>query len=156
MFLVSHPSIYAADFLLASLPWWFAFLTIPSAFLLLLCPPTPMIQIRGGKQSHRTVTRVRSVSSPPLILMFLAISMVIAAAAIPFWELILVLGTGFWLTSTNEVRKDEDYRYFLFLPLLFLLSSAPLYPPLRLARRPNRGRGLDPLRRYCLALYRVV
>lgn len=54
-------------------------------------------------QSHRTMSRVRSVSSPPLIMLFLAISMVCAAATVPFWEGIFILGTGFWFFNSNEV-----------------------------------------------------
>lgn len=54
-------------------------------------------------QSHRTMSRVKSVSSPPLLLMFLAISMALAAPMIPLGELVLVSGTAFYMISTDEV-----------------------------------------------------
>lgn len=49
------------------------------------------------------MTRVKSVSSPRLILMLLVISMGIAAASIPYWDTVVVLGTGIWLTSYDDV-----------------------------------------------------
>lgn len=69
-------------------------------------------------QSHRTMSRVRSVSSPRLILLFLAISMVIAAASVPFWENIIILGTAFWLVNLDEVRHTGLCLYPLRPPLL--------------------------------------
>ena len=54
-------------------------------------------------QSHRTQSRVKSASSPRLVMMFLVISMAVAAVAIPFWDTIIVIGTGFWFTSVDEV-----------------------------------------------------
>ena len=53
------------------------------------------------------MSRVKSVSSPRLIFMFLVISMAIAAAKIPFWDTIVVLGTGFWFTSFDEVSAHH-------------------------------------------------
>ena len=52
------------------------------------------------------MSRVKSVSSPRLILTFLAISMGIAAASIPFWDTVVVLGAGTWIGSLDQVRPD--------------------------------------------------
>lgn len=55
-------------------------------------------------QSHRTTTRrVKSISSLPLILTFLTVSLLIAVLPIPCWEVTVVLGTGFWLHNDDEV-----------------------------------------------------
>eukprot|EP00752_Nemacystus_decipiens_P005592 g5061.t1 len=56
--------------------------------------------------SHRTLSRVKSLSSPGRVLVLLAISMGIAAASIPFCDTVLVVGTGFWLVSFDEERDD--------------------------------------------------
>lgn len=54
-------------------------------------------------QSHRTETAVKSVSSPPLLLMLLTISMAFAAPIIDLAEITLVSGTGFFVSNTDEV-----------------------------------------------------
>eukprot|EP00752_Nemacystus_decipiens_P005629 g5094.t1 len=56
--------------------------------------------------SHRTMNRVKSLSSAGLTLTFLVISMSIAAASIPFCDVIIVAGTAFLVTSYDEVRFD--------------------------------------------------
>lgn len=76
----------------------------PLPFLSLWFLLPRMAGVITSTQSHRTVTRVTSVSSLPLLLLFLAISMAIAAAPIPFWETTIILGTGFFLTNPELVR----------------------------------------------------
>lgn len=49
------------------------------------------------------MSRVKSVSSPPLLLVFLAISMALAAPIIPLAEIILVTAAGFFVLNSNEV-----------------------------------------------------
>lgn len=49
------------------------------------------------------MTRVKSVSSPGLILLFLIASVVIAAATVPFWETAVILRTAFWFANSDEV-----------------------------------------------------
>eukprot|EP00752_Nemacystus_decipiens_P005588 g5057.t1 len=56
--------------------------------------------------SHRTFTRVRSVSSPWLMLLFVAISLAAAAATVPFWDYTVISGTGFWVASNSERSQD--------------------------------------------------
>ena len=55
-------------------------------------------------QAHRKVTRVKSVSSLPLILMFLAMSAILAFLSVPLWDTVAVLGTSFGVISSDEVR----------------------------------------------------
>eukprot|EP00903_Cladosiphon_okamuranus_P012695 g11871.t1 len=54
--------------------------------------------------AHRTMSRVKSVSSPWLILVMLVMSMVIAAISIPFWDVIVVVGAIIWVTSLDSER----------------------------------------------------
>lgn len=54
-------------------------------------------------QSHRTVTRVKSISSPGLFAFLVLISMGIAASTMPFCDEVLVLGTVFWCYNVDEV-----------------------------------------------------
>lgn len=69
------------------------------------------------KQSHRTVSRVRSLSSPLLIALFLAISTSAAAAVIPFLETAVVHGTGFVFVNADEVNcVFFAWHFSLLLP----------------------------------------
>ena len=54
-------------------------------------------------QSHRTMSRVKSVSSPPLLLVFVGISMALAAPIIPLSETIFISASGFHVLSFNKV-----------------------------------------------------
>eukprot|EP00903_Cladosiphon_okamuranus_P012698 g11873.t1 len=56
--------------------------------------------------AHRTMSSVKSVSSPRLILVMLVISMVIAAISIPFWDIIIVSGTTLWVSSHDAERYE--------------------------------------------------
>lgn len=63
-----------------------------------------------GMQAHRTLSRVRSVSSPRLLLVFLAISMGLAAPIIPLAETTVVSGAGFLvINSSDEVWRKHFY-----------------------------------------------
>lgn len=53
-------------------------------------------------QSHRTMSRVKSVSSPQLVVVFLVIAVGAAAAAVPFWKNIAVSGTLFWMFDPGQ------------------------------------------------------
>lgn len=39
-----------------------------------------------------------------MILFYLATSMVVAAVTVPFWDVTLLVGTGFFLASVDPVR----------------------------------------------------
>ncbi|CAM9423955.1 unnamed protein product, partial [Hapterophycus canaliculatus] len=54
--------------------------------------------------SHRSLTRVRSISSPFLIMVYMFISMAISAVTVPFWETPVVLKTAFWFSNPDEAK----------------------------------------------------
>ncbi|CAN0129325.1 unnamed protein product [Ectocarpus sp. 4 AP-2014] len=56
--------------------------------------------------SHRTMTRVKTVSSPGLLFLLLLVSVALSAATVPLWETALVLGTGFWFTNPDPEKYD--------------------------------------------------
>ncbi|CAM9206720.1 unnamed protein product [Ectocarpus sp. 4 AP-2014] len=56
--------------------------------------------------SHRTLSRVNSVSTPALVLLFLAFSVVAATASVPFWSITVVSGTAFWVTNADKAKAD--------------------------------------------------
>lgn len=60
------------------------------------------------------MSRVNSVSSPRRILLFLAISLGVAAAPVPFWGELKVFGTEFYVGVKTEVR--ESLHFVLFSP----------------------------------------
>lgn len=49
------------------------------------------------------MSRVKSVSSLPLILLLLAISLMLAAVSVPFWDILFVLGSVFGIMGSDEV-----------------------------------------------------
>ncbi|CAM9229600.1 unnamed protein product [Scytosiphon promiscuus] len=59
--------------------------------------------------SHRTLSRVKSVSSPTLISVFLFVSLGVAAATVPFWETAVVLRTAFWFANSDEGKYTFIY-----------------------------------------------
>lgn len=56
-------------------------------------------------QSHRSMSRIKSVTSPPVIGLCILFSMGVAAVAVPFWETVVVLASGFWTTSSDQVPR---------------------------------------------------
>ncbi|CAN0049687.1 unnamed protein product [Ectocarpus sp. 13 AM-2016] len=56
--------------------------------------------------SHRTLSRVRSASTPTLILVFLGLSLGAAAISVPFWTEMVVSGTAFWVRSDEQVARN--------------------------------------------------
>ncbi|CAM9379811.1 unnamed protein product [Ectocarpus fasciculatus] len=56
--------------------------------------------------SHRTLSRVNSVSTPALVLLFLAISVGTATVSVPFWSITVVSGTAFWVTNADKAKGD--------------------------------------------------
>ncbi|CAM9229526.1 unnamed protein product [Scytosiphon promiscuus] len=55
--------------------------------------------------SHRTATRVKSMSTPIHLLLFLVLSVGIAAITVPFWEQAIVLATGFWFGNSDKAEN---------------------------------------------------
>eukprot|EP00903_Cladosiphon_okamuranus_P017796 g16379.t1 len=70
--------------------------------------------------SHRTLSRIKSVSSPPLLLGSLAISVALAAPIIPMTEYILTTGTGFFVGTPN--RRDTQVIHVCFFYVEFLVG----------------------------------
>lgn len=56
-------------------------------------------------QANRTMSRVKSVSTPSLLLVFLVISMGLAAPVVALGERTLVSGTGFYVVNNDEVSE---------------------------------------------------
>ena len=54
---------------------------------------------------------MKGTTSPPLIGLSLVISMGLAAIAIPFWEGVGVLASGFWIFNTDEVRPGTNFEH---------------------------------------------
>eukprot|EP00752_Nemacystus_decipiens_P002662 g2490.t1 len=74
--------------------------------------------------SHRTMSRVKSVSSPPLLLGFLAISMALAAPIIPLAESILTSRSGFFVL--NSTKRDNDFIQISFFYVEFFVGVCML------------------------------
>ncbi|CAN0497251.1 unnamed protein product, partial [Ectocarpus sp. 12 AP-2014] len=68
--------------------------------------------------SHRTLTRVQSVSSPGLLSVLLAISMGITSVTVPLWETVHVLGTGFWIVNSDQGSYDAVVVSLFFLEFM--------------------------------------
>lgn len=49
--------------------------------------------------------RVKSFTSPKVILWLLVGSTAVSVAAVPFWDTILVTGTTIWASNTDDVRN---------------------------------------------------
>ena len=56
-------------------------------------------------QSHRTMSRVKSMSSPGLILLMLVLSLGLAAIAVPYQEIIIVIASGFFISNSDKVMS---------------------------------------------------
>ncbi|CAB1108949.1 unnamed protein product [Ectocarpus sp. CCAP 1310/34] len=54
--------------------------------------------------SYRTLSRVRSASTPTLILVLLGLSLGAAAISVPYWTEVVVSGTAFWVRTDEQVR----------------------------------------------------
>ena len=81
------------------------------------------------------MTRVKSVSSPLLLLAFLAISMALAVPIIPLAEVTIVTGAGFVVYNTDEVR------------LFFLCERAVAWRGMECYLKPLVGRSTSVGRR---------
>ena len=57
-------------------------------------------------QSHHTMSTVKAVTSPRIILGFLAISVLATVAVVPFWETMTISGTLLWSINTDEVSSE--------------------------------------------------
>lgn len=49
------------------------------------------------------MSRVKSVTSPWLMMLFLMVSMLATAAVVPFWETVTMSGTLFWSVNLDPV-----------------------------------------------------
>lgn len=54
-------------------------------------------------QNHRSMSRVRSLSSPWVVLLLLCISMAWPCVSLPYWDKIALLGSFFMLQNPNPV-----------------------------------------------------
>eukprot|EP00752_Nemacystus_decipiens_P002665 g2493.t1 len=70
--------------------------------------------------SHRTMSHVESVSSPPLLVGFLGIATALAAPIIPLTESILTTGTGFFVL--NATKRDDDFIQVSFFYVEFFVG----------------------------------
>ncbi|CAM9240864.1 unnamed protein product [Ectocarpus sp. 4 AP-2014] len=68
--------------------------------------------------SHRTLTRVQSVSSPWLLSLLLAISIGITSVTVPLWETVYVHGTGFWIVNSDQGSYDAVVVSIFFLEFM--------------------------------------
>eukprot|EP00752_Nemacystus_decipiens_P002663 g2491.t1 len=74
--------------------------------------------------SHRTMALVKSVSSLPLLLGFLGISMALAAPVVPLSESILTTGSSFFVLSSN--KRDNDFIQVSFFYVEFFVGVCML------------------------------
>ncbi|CAM9508298.1 unnamed protein product [Ectocarpus fasciculatus] len=74
--------------------------------------------------SHRTMTRVKTVSSPGLLSLLLLASAALSAATVPLGETVLVLGNTFWITNSDPAKYDfvimSIYIFELFVGICML------------------------------------
>eukprot|EP00903_Cladosiphon_okamuranus_P006468 g6328.t1 len=74
--------------------------------------------------SHRIVSLVQSVSSPPLLLVFLVISLGLAAPIIPLAADVAVSGTGFHVLNPDE--RDREVLLISFFYVKFVVGVCML------------------------------
>eukprot|EP00752_Nemacystus_decipiens_P018236 g16364.t1 len=85
--------------------------------------------------SHRTMARVQSVSSTPLLLGFLAISVALAAPIIPLTEFLMTTRTGFFVMTSD--KRDNDFinvsffyvEFFVGICMFFMVAWLLLFRP---------------------------
>jgi len=61
--------------------------------------------VAGDIQSHRSLSRVNSVTSYSVIGLCALFSMGVAAVTVPFWDTVVVFPSAFWLTSSDQVPR---------------------------------------------------
>lgn len=81
---------------------------------------------RVSLQSHRTMTRIKSMSSLRMVLFFLILSVGAAGSAMPYWERWLVTGTTFILGGTTPVRRMSKFAVYC-VPAAYRSSLCFLY-----------------------------
>ncbi|CAM9325465.1 unnamed protein product [Pylaiella littoralis] len=67
--------------------------------------------------SHRTMSRVKSVNSPRLILGFLTIAVAAALAGAFYWETVTISGTLFWSVNMDQDKHDWVLSSVFFMEL---------------------------------------
>eukprot|EP00903_Cladosiphon_okamuranus_P012715 g11887.t1 len=111
----------------------FKFLELAAGHMLAITNLAICVNLALVIMSHRTLTRVRSVSSPSLMLLFLAISVGAAAASVPFWDYTVISGTGFWVASDNQhssrwVKVSTFYiELFVGVCMVFIVAWLLLF-----------------------------
>ncbi|CAM9119172.1 unnamed protein product [Ectocarpus sp. 6 AP-2014] len=98
-------SCFAASNLLGLIKF-IKFLELAAANMLAVTNLGICINLSLIVSSHRTMTRVKTVSSPGLLFLSLLVSVALSAATVPLWETALVLGTGFWFTNPDPEKYD--------------------------------------------------
>ena len=74
------------------------------------------------------MTRVKSVSSPPLLLALLVIAMVLAIPIIPWADTIVISGTGLFVFGATQVRGVTISVVFLqWLDEWLFICTSPHY-----------------------------
>ncbi|CAM9229449.1 unnamed protein product [Scytosiphon promiscuus] len=68
--------------------------------------------------SHRSVTRVKSITSPALFLFLILISAGIAGSTVPFCDEVVLLGTMFWCTNDDQGENTYMLASVFFLEFL--------------------------------------
>ncbi|CAM9696298.1 unnamed protein product [Ectocarpus fasciculatus] len=91
------------------------FIELASSHMLALTHLAICINLALIVSSHRTFTRVQSVSSPGLLSLLLAISMGTTAATVPLWETVIVVGTSFWIVNSDQGKYDIVVVSIFFL-----------------------------------------
>lgn len=93
-------------------PPWYLFLVALTWCLCMMpfIPSTPRVGHVARLQSHGDQQPgVNSLSSPLLLVVSLVISIGAAAAAAPFWDFIILSGTGFFPETQDQVRRRSMY-----------------------------------------------
>lgn len=98
--------------------------------------------------SHRTMSRVKSNSSPLLMLSLLAISVAATVAVVPFWDTVAMSGTLFW-PSSADTGSSEDWVWIsvFFLELIAGVLMTAIVALLVIFRLPELKQVLSVHRR---------
>lgn len=63
----------------------------------------------GLLQSHRTMTRIKNMSSFRMVLFLLVLSLGSAASSVPYWQRWFMSGTAFYMGGITAVRWMGDF-----------------------------------------------
>ena len=65
------------------------------------------------------MARVKSFASPKLVMVFLALSVLMTASGVPFWDEVVVSGAHVWVFSSKPV--SAKIQIGVISPVVFLL-----------------------------------